>query len=65
MNAAMLAKLGVADGAMLKVGAGNTAISLLAKLDNGVADGAVRIAAAHAATAGLGAMFASLTVEKA
>jgi len=64
MNAAMLAKLGVATGDPVKVGAGGTAM-LQAELDAGVPDNCVRIAAAHAATAGLGSMFANLTVEKA
>jgi NADH-quinone oxidoreductase subunit G len=72
MNAATLAKLGVTAGDMVKVmrsgiqadGAGG-AVALVAQLDAGVPDGCVRIAAAHAATAGLGAMFANLTVERA
>ncbi len=72
MNAALLAKAGVAAGDKVKVvrsgiqadGAGGTA-TLVAQLDAGVPDNCVRIAAAHAATAGLGAMFANLTVERA
>jgi len=64
MNAAMLAKVGVAAGTDVKVGAGGTAIVLPALLDAGLPDGAVRIAAAHAATVALGPMFANLTVEK-
>ena len=63
MNAAMLAKLGVAAGEKVKVGAGGTALS--ADLDAGVPDGCVRVAAAHASTVALGPMFGSLTVEKA
>jgi len=65
MNAALLAKLGLAAGDRLKVGAGGTAVTLTAQLDAGVADGALRIAAAHADTVALGPMFATLTVEKA
>ncbi|MDP2793754.1 MAG: NADH-quinone oxidoreductase subunit NuoG [Sulfurisoma sp.] len=72
MNAAMLAKLGVAAGDIVKVGVtegnprgtGGTA-TLQAELDAGVPDNCVRIAAAHASTASLGAMFANVTVEKA
>ncbi|MBA3034728.1 MAG: NADH-quinone oxidoreductase subunit NuoG [Gammaproteobacteria bacterium] len=71
MSAAMLTKLGVTAGEQVKVGSGGmkcpeagTAI-LVAKLDSGVPDSCVRIAAAHAATAGLGAMFATVTVERA
>jgi NADH-quinone oxidoreductase subunit G len=37
----------------------------LRQLDNGLPDNVVRVAAAHADTSGLGAMFATLTVEKA
>jgi NADH-quinone oxidoreductase subunit G len=64
MNAAMLAKFGLAVGDMLKVGAGNTAI-LAAQLEAGLPDGVVRVAAAHADTVALGAMFSVLSVEKA
>jgi NADH-quinone oxidoreductase subunit G len=64
MNTALLAKLGVASGGRVKVGAGGTAINLLAELDAGVPDNCVRIAAAHADTAALGPMFGSLTVER-
>ena len=65
MNAATLAKLGLASGDTVNVSAGGAAIRLAAILDAGVAEGAVRIAAAHASTVGLGAMFATLSVEKA
>jgi len=61
MNAATLAKLGVAAGARVKVGA----VTLAAQLDVGLPDGTVRIAAAHADTVALGAMSAVLSVEKA
>ncbi|MBU0752166.1 MAG: NADH-quinone oxidoreductase subunit NuoG [Gammaproteobacteria bacterium] len=66
MNAATLAKLAVATGdkVAVKVGAGGTA-TLAVQLDSGVPDGCIRIAAAHATTAGLGPMFANLTVERA
>ena len=71
MNAATLAKLGVAAGDKVKLmrsgihseGAGGTSI-LEAQLDSGLPDGTVRIAAAHAATLALGAMSTVLTVEK-
>jgi NADH-quinone oxidoreductase subunit G len=61
MNAAMLAKLGVASGAQVKLGA----VTLAAQLDAGLPDGTVRVAAAHADTVALGAMSAILSVEKA
>ena len=63
MNAALLARLGIGDGQSVKVGAGGTA--LIAQLDAGVPDDCVRIAAAHAATVGLGPLFGSLQVERA
>jgi NADH-quinone oxidoreductase subunit G len=65
MNPAMLARLGVAAGTNVRVGAGGTAIVLPAQLEAGLPDGVVRVAAAHASTVALGAMFADLTVEKA
>jgi len=61
MNAATLAKLGVAAGAQVKLGA----VTLPAQLDAGLPDGTVRVAAAHADTVALGAMSAVLSVEKA
>jgi NADH-quinone oxidoreductase subunit G len=63
MNAAMLAKLGVAAGDSVKVGAGGTALA--ASLDAGVPDNCVRIAAAHAGTAAVGPLFGALSVSKA
>jgi NADH-quinone oxidoreductase subunit G len=66
MNAGMMAKLGLAAGDKVKVGAGATAsITLPAALDGGVPDGALRIAAAHGDTIALGPMSAVLSVEKA
>jgi NADH-quinone oxidoreductase subunit G len=65
MNAATLAKSGLAAGDAVKVGAGATAIKLCTSLDSRLPDNVVRVAAAHADTLGLGAMFATLTVEKA
>jgi NADH-quinone oxidoreductase subunit G len=64
MNAATLAKLGVAAGAVVKVGAGGTVIQLPACLDAGVPDNCVRVAAAHADSVALGPLFGSLSVEK-
>ncbi|MEN9315756.1 MAG: NADH-quinone oxidoreductase chain 3 [Pseudomonadota bacterium] len=65
MNAATLAALGLAagDAIVAKQGAGSA--KLVAALDAGVADGTVRIAAASDATAGLGAMFGAIAVERA
>jgi NADH-quinone oxidoreductase subunit G len=64
MNAATLAKLGLAAGMKVKVSSGGTA-TLIAQLDAGVPDGCVRIAAGHELTSGLGPMQGELTVERA
>ncbi|MDO8606729.1 MAG: NADH-quinone oxidoreductase subunit NuoG [Phaeospirillum sp.] len=65
MNAAMLAKLGLAAGDRTRVGAGGTATAVLtAQLDAGLPDSVVRVAAAHTDTVALGAMCSVLTVEK-
>ena len=65
MNAVTLARIGVAAGEQVRVGAGGTPIVLTALLDAGLPDNAVRVATAHESTVALGAMFASLIVEKA
>ncbi|MFZ2855468.1 MAG: NADH-quinone oxidoreductase subunit NuoG [Rhodocyclaceae bacterium] len=65
MNAATLALAGVADGVQVRVKQGLGGVLLPAKADETVPDGCVRIAAAHALTAGLGDMFGSITVERA
>ena len=64
MNAATLSKLGIADGTAVKVDAGSTAVHLVAKLDPGVPDHCVRVAAAHASTVALGPLFGSINVER-
>ena len=64
MNAATLAKLGLAAGAQVKVSLGGTAI-LAVQLDDGVPDGCVRVAAGHELTAGLGPMHGEIQVEHA
>jgi NADH-quinone oxidoreductase subunit G len=65
MNAATLNKLGFAAGDRLRVRQGEGEALLVAQLDAGLADGSVRIAAAHQTTARLGALFGQLTVERA
>jgi len=62
MNARLMAKLGVAAGQQVAV---NASVRLAAELDDRLPDDCVRIAAAHASTASLGAMFGELTVERA
>ena len=65
MNAATLAKFGLAAGDRVRVRQGAGEAQLAAQLDSGLPDGCIRVAAAHAATAALGALFGNLTVEKA
>jgi NADH-quinone oxidoreductase subunit G len=65
MNAATLAKLGLAAGIKVRVRQGAGEALLDAVLDAGLPDGCVRVAAGHALTAGLGAMQGELSVERA
>jgi NADH-quinone oxidoreductase subunit G len=44
---------------------GAASVKLALKIDAAVPEGAVRVAAAHASTAALGAMFGQLSVERA
>jgi len=61
MNSRLLASLGVAAGQPVLVNAG---VKLMAALDDRLPDECVRIAAAHPATAGVGAMFGAVTLAK-
>jgi len=65
MNAAVLAKHGLAVGDQVRVRQGNGEALLSAALDAGLPDGCVRVAAAHPLTAALGAMSGELSVERA
>jgi NADH-quinone oxidoreductase subunit G len=60
-----LKKLGVQAGATVKVSQGQGSVQLLAAADDKLPRGVVRVAAGHAATAALGAMFGTITVERA
>ena len=60
-----LNKLGVQAGATVKVSQGQGSVSLTATVDDKLPRGVVRVAAGHAATAALGAMFGTITVERA
>ncbi len=64
MSAATLEQVGVAAGAKVKVTQGTGSVVLEAALAKGLAQGVVRIAAAHASTAALGAMFGPIEVAK-
>jgi len=63
MNAATIASLGLVAGDTVRVTQGGGEARLVVALDTRVADATVRIAAAHEATAGLGAMFGAIAVE--
>jgi NADH-quinone oxidoreductase subunit G len=60
-----LKKLGVQSGAVVKVSQGKGSVQLFAAADDKLPKGVVRVAAGHAATAVLGAMFGTITVERA
>ena len=62
-SAETLARLRLADGAAVRVRQGNGEAMLKVALDNGVPDGCVRVAAAHASTRTLGPMFGPIAVE--
>ena len=64
MSSATLARLGISAGSKVRVARGAGQVEVLALADEGVAEGCVRIAAAHASTAALGAMSGELSVER-
>jgi len=64
MCAAQLAALGLAEGDKVLVKQDNGSAVLTAHLDNHVAMGCVRVAAAHEDTVGLGDLMGDITVEK-
>ena len=64
MNARLMAELGVAQGDRVRVRLGGGEAEFAAAADERVPDRCVRIAAAHPSTAGLGAMFGEISVEK-
>ncbi len=65
MPAAMLAQLGITDGAHVRVRQGEGEAQLTARADETVPLNCVRVAAAHTSTAGLGDMFGTIYVERA
>jgi NADH-quinone oxidoreductase subunit G len=65
MHSDELKKLGVQSGARVKVSQGQVSVQLLAAADDKLPRGVVRVAAGHAATSALGAMFGTITVERA
>ncbi len=65
LSASTLSALGLEEGALLKLRSAQGEVSLKAKRDDTLAAGTVRVAAAHASTVALGALFGELTVERA
>jgi NADH-quinone oxidoreductase subunit G len=64
LNGDLLKKLGVNAGAIVKVSQGQGSVNLIADLDDRLPGGVVRVAAGHSATAALGAMFGTISVER-
>jgi NADH-quinone oxidoreductase subunit G len=65
INTRTLAEIGVAADDKVRVKQGQGEAVLVAKADNTVPVGCVRVAAAHASTAALGGMFDPISVERA
>ena len=65
LHRSLLDKLGIAEGAQVKVTQGRGEAVLAAVVDAGVPPGVVRIAAAHASTCGLEGLSGPVQVEKA
>ncbi len=65
VNAATAAKLGFAAGDKVRVSQGEGSALLDLAIDECLADGVVRVAAAHEATVSLGPMFGPIRVERA
>lgn len=64
MCASQLAELGLIDGDLVSVKQDKGSAVLTVKLDDHVAKGCVRVAAAHEDTIGLGDLMGDITVEK-
>ena len=63
MHGSELQKLGVQSGDPVKVSQGKAAVRLVVQADDTLPAGTARVAAGHPATAELGAMFGTITVE--
>jgi NADH-quinone oxidoreductase subunit G len=64
MNAATAAKAGLSDASKVKLRQGAGEVESRLVIDEGVAEGCVRFAAAHRVSAPLGAMFGGISVER-
>jgi NADH-quinone oxidoreductase subunit G len=65
VSAARAQQLGVKAGDSVKVSQGTASAVLPVRIEAGLADTAVRVPAGHPLTAGLGAMFGAISIEKA
>ncbi len=65
MHSNQLDSIGVKAGMNVKVSQGSGSVQLESAADDGLPKGVVRVAAGHAATAALGAMFGTISVERA
>jgi NADH-quinone oxidoreductase subunit G len=65
MHGDELAKLGLKPGDMVKASQGEGSVRLSVVLDNRLPKGVARVAAGHALTARMGAMFGTISVERA
>ena len=61
---ATIAALGLSDGDRVRVTQGGGSVELVLVADSGLAEGCVRVAAAHPSTAALGALSGDLSVER-
>ncbi|MEY3790173.1 MAG: dehydrogenase chain [Pseudomonadota bacterium] len=65
LSASLAQSLGVSAGSLVRVTQGTGSVTLPCAIESGLPTNVVRLAAAHASTAALGAMFGSIKVEKA
>ncbi len=65
MNATTASALNVTAGDSIRLRQGEDEATLIVRVDDGVADHCLRVAAAHPTTAGLGAMFGGIQGERA
>ena len=65
LSASLAQSLGVSAGGLVRVTQGAGSVTLPCVIESGLPSNVVRLAAAHASTAALGAMFGSIKVEKA
>jgi len=65
LPAALAEKLGVSDGATVRITQGKASVMLACAIDGSLPADVVRVAAAHSSTIALGEMFGAISVEKA